>query len=97
MNVRLTLASSGLLLAAIAGACSSPSEHGESTEQSASALVTCTAHDIRVVDLHADFRDIWAGRETVETGKQSDPLAPVVADFGATVVPAQVSAVFVPV
>lgn len=38
----------------------------------------CTSNDIQIVDLHADFRDIWAGRETAETGKQADPNVPVV-------------------
>jgi choice-of-anchor A domain-containing protein len=57
----------------------------------------CTSNDIQIVDLHADFRDIWAGRETPETGKQADPNVPVIVEFSTTVDPARVAAQFVPV
>jgi choice-of-anchor A domain-containing protein len=57
----------------------------------------CRSNDIQIVDLHADLRDIWAGRETPETGKQADPNVPVVVDFSTTVDPARVAAQFVPV
>jgi choice-of-anchor A domain-containing protein len=50
-----------------------------------------------VVDVHADFRDIWAGRETVEAGKQSDSLPIVVLDFSARIRASLVDASFVPV
>jgi len=45
----------------------------------------CRSNDIQIVDLHSDFRDIWAGREVAETGKQADPNVPVVVDFSTTV------------
>ncbi|HJX64202.1 MAG TPA: choice-of-anchor A family protein [Polyangia bacterium] len=57
----------------------------------------CTSNDIQIVDLHSDFRDIWARRETPETGKQADPNVPVVVDFSTTVDSARVAAQFVPV
>lgn len=56
----------------------------------------CRSNDVQIVDLHSDFRDIWAGRETLETGKQAEPEAPVVIDFNTTVDPARVTAQFVP-
>jgi len=57
----------------------------------------CRSNDVQIVDLHADFRDIWAGRETAETGKQAEPDAPVVVDFSTTVDPARLAAQFIPV
>ena len=57
----------------------------------------CTSNDVQVVDLHSDFRDIWAGREVPETGKQADPNVPVVVDFSTPIDPARVAAQFVPV
>jgi choice-of-anchor A domain-containing protein len=50
-----------------------------------------------VVDLRADFRDIWSGRETAATGKQTDPDATVAMDFNATVQPALVAGQFTPI
>jgi hypothetical protein len=58
---------------------------------------SCTSNDVQVVDLHSDFRDIWAGRETVDTGKQADPSVSVVVDFSTTIDPARIAAQFVPV
>jgi choice-of-anchor A domain-containing protein len=71
----------------------------EPTEQTSAALtsVKCTSNDVQVVDLHSDFRDIWAGRETADTGKQADPNVAVVVDFSTTIDPARVTAQFVPV
>jgi choice-of-anchor A domain-containing protein len=94
-NLRRALAVACLL--PLAADCSTSPETTEFIGENVEALVTCTAHGLRVVDLHADFRDIWAGRESAEAGKQAEPLAPVVVDFSATVVPSQVIAEFVPV
>lgn len=65
--------------------------------QNAPLGATCVDTTLRVVDLHADFRDIWRGSETPETGKQADPDALVGVDFSATVDPARVAPRFVPV
>jgi choice-of-anchor A domain-containing protein len=59
--------------------------------------LACRSNDVQIVDLHSDFRDIWAGRETPETGKQAEPDVPVVVDFSTTVDPARVTAQFLPV
>ena len=93
-----------LLVGAIALALSgwSCTGGGEGADESAttqvrSELGTCTSSTVKVVDLQADFRDIWKGRETADTGKQSDPTLKVGVAFNTTVVPAQVTAQFVPV
>ncbi|HEX2657561.1 MAG TPA: hypothetical protein VHU40_04790, partial [Polyangia bacterium] len=60
------------------------------------ALTTCSATSVSVVDLHADFRDIWKGLEAPQTGKEATPNLSVGIDFSATVVPAQVTGQFLP-
>lgn len=77
-------------------ACSSPSEPTVSVQQTSEALSSCSAHGVQVSDLHADFRDIWAGREVSATGKQADPLAAVTVDFNTTVDSSLAAAQFVP-
>jgi len=50
----------------------------------ASSRVTigCSSPEVvRVLDLHADFRDIWQGREQPETGKETSPDAKVRVQF----------------
>jgi choice-of-anchor A domain-containing protein len=66
------------------------------TEQSA-VTAACGSSSVKVVDLHADFRDIWKGTETTDTGKQADPNLKVGVDFNTTVQPPLVKAQFVPV
>ena len=61
------------------------------------SLASCASSTVKVVDLHADFSDIWKGRETADTRKQTDPRPSVGVDFNTTVVPTQVTASFVPV
>lgn len=89
----------GLLAAAGLGACSSQSSPPpEVTAQSEAALTSaCSARTVRVGDVHADFRDIWAGRETSDTGKQGEPDEKVVLDFNTTIDPTRVTAQFMPV
>jgi hypothetical protein len=57
---------------------------------------SCRSNDIQIVDMHGDLRDIWAGREVPETGKQADPNLSIVVDFSTSIDPARVSAQFVP-
>ncbi|HTQ07108.1 MAG TPA: choice-of-anchor A family protein, partial [Polyangiaceae bacterium] len=88
------LASAGLALLS----CSGPEADSAPTGKSADALTSsCTAQTIGVADIHADFRDIWAGRETSATGKQAEPNEPVTLDFNTTVDPTRVAAQFTPV
>jgi choice-of-anchor A domain-containing protein len=81
-----------------AGCGSRPDSGRESAVIVASAVngPACTNHNVVVQDLHADFRDIWAGRETAATGKQSDPSGAVAVDFNTTVSASYVNASFVP-
>lgn len=80
---------SSLLAAAVFAACGPSCKSREPRG--------CTSNDVQVVDLHSDFRDIWAGREVPETGKQAEPNVPVVVDFSTPIDPARVAAQFVPV
>lgn len=69
----------------------------ESVGTATSALTaTCSAHTVQIVDLRADFRDIWAGRETAASGKQADPDLRASLDFNTTVDPTRLGAQFVP-
>lgn len=86
-----------LLLIGAAAACSSSSDVGDSIVQSHALLTACTAPAIQIADLHADFKDIWAGRETTDTGKQADPNPRVTVDFSTSVDPSRVAAQFAPV
>ncbi len=70
---------------------------GEVTETRSDLTAACTSSSITVLDLQADFRDIWKGTETPDTGKQTDPIPTVGVDFSSTVQPSQVAAQFVPV
>jgi len=66
-------------------ACGPPMEtRGVDIETSAVSGPACATHDVRVVDLEGDLRDIWAGRETPDSGKQADPGGQVVVDFSTT-------------
>jgi choice-of-anchor A domain-containing protein len=79
------------------GADTSGGDETGLTEVRSELAASCTSSTVKVVDLHADFRDIWKGTETAATGKQADPTVKVGIDFNTTVVPAQVTAQFVPV
>ena len=47
-------------------------------------LGTCSCRrTVEISDLHADFRDIWKGYETPETGKEVRPEAKVTLEFSA--------------
>lgn len=55
----------------------------------------CQDENLRVTDIDADFADIWAGRETAETGKRTDPLPTVALEFNAPIDPGRLPAVLV--
>ena len=66
---------SGTVLFVLVGAaCSSGSESDGPIGESAQALGgSYTSRTIQVADPRADFRDIWAVRETPDTGMQATP------------------------
>jgi hypothetical protein len=49
--------------------------------------IECTANNLRVTDLQADFRDIWAGREQLATGKRTEALPEIGLTFSEPVEP----------
>jgi hypothetical protein len=51
------------------------------------ASASCTSRDLVVTDLDSDFRDIWAGREDVATGKRASWDAGVRLTFNKPVQP----------
>ena len=84
-----------IAIASLVITCSSQ-QTGEPTESSQEALNSCASHAVAVIALHGDFADIWAGRESSDTGKQADPTTPVVVDFNTNVQGSLVSGQFVP-
>jgi hypothetical protein len=55
---------------------------------------TCRNRTLELVDLQADFRDIWAGREEAQTGKHTEPFPVVTLEFNEPVVPSRLVARF---
>ena len=74
-----------------------PGAEGVATTSSALTGPACANHNVQVLDVRADFRDIWAGRETAATGKQADPRGQAAVDFSTTVQASFVNATFTPV
>src|SRR5262249_40064033 len=76
---RHLLALSALVIGACGSSATEPSETSgapirlvaQSAPSGSSGLQLCANHDIHVVDVQGDLRDIWAGRETAATGKQT--------------------------
>ena len=68
-------------LASCGGARPLPGAEADESIVSDLSSPACASHGVQIVDLQADFRDIWAGLETPQTGKQSDPAGPVVVDW----------------
>jgi choice-of-anchor A domain-containing protein len=52
----------------------------------------CNHRDLEVVNVQADFRDIWAGRETVATGKRTDSFPTITLEFNQAVETQRLSA-----
>jgi alpha-tubulin suppressor-like RCC1 family protein len=51
----------------------------------------CRDASLSVVDVEADFRDIWAGRENSSTGKESDALPSITLRFNRPIEPGRLS------
>jgi hypothetical protein len=61
----------------------------------ASSSAVCTSTDLVLTDVVSDFRDIWAGRETVATGKRSSAEPTVRLTFNKPVQPQRLNATMV--
>lgn len=46
-----------------------------------SVAKTCQSHDLQIVDVRGDFRDIWAGREDAATGKRTSQFPNIEIQF----------------
>lgn len=52
----------------------------------------CRSDALQVVDVHSDFRDIWAEREDILTGKRTDPHPTIALTFNEPINPDRVNA-----
>lgn len=64
----------------------------EVPEPPASTPQQCQNSDLEVADIHADFRDIWAGREDVATGKRTSQFPEISLEFNRVVDATRLSA-----
>lgn len=61
-------------------------------DESGPAATECLHRDLEIVDIQSDFRDIWAGREDVATGKTTDSEPSISVRFNDAVQPQRLAA-----
>jgi hypothetical protein len=67
-------------------------DRGRNDAKPPDASSTCADPSLEILDVQADFRDIWAGRETIDTGKRTSRNPRIVLRFGHEVPPNGITA-----